>query len=69
MAEDKQALPGIDQKLIEGFKKDFESDHKNLIARNAITRYGLAETCLDRSIVNATSHIFQYKVFEPKPIT
>ena len=69
MGEGSQTLPGIDQKLLEGFEKDFETDPKNLIARNAITRYGLADTCLDRSIVNATSHVFQYKVSEAKPIT
>ncbi|RDD40033.1 hypothetical protein TrispH2_006868, partial [Trichoplax sp. H2] len=68
MGED-EIVPGIDKKLIEEFKRDFEGDAKNLIARNVITRHGLSETYLDRAIVNATSHVFQYKVSEAKPIT
>lgn len=43
---------------VKGFSASFESDSKNLLAMNAVTKMDVDETAIDRGVVNSIDHTY-----------
>lgn len=60
----------LTSEVLKTLKKNFESDPKNLLAASACAKTDPLDICLQRKVVEATSHAFTHKVdSEIKPVT
>lgn len=66
--ENKRAVLTPD--ILKTFRKNFESNSKNILALTACAKVDPYDICLQRKVVETTCHVFQHKVdSEIKPVT
>lgn len=55
--------------VIDGFRTSFESDPKNRLSQNVVTKHDPLDSCLTRKTLETTNHVFTHKTDEFKPVT
>lgn len=55
-------ISALSPEVLKAFRKNFESESKNILALNACAKTDPLDICLQRKIVESTCHAFTHKV-------